>query len=90
MSVLDSNYNSNINDQAALFALEEQEMPSFETCSDSEDETVKERKVCAWISDYPVSGWKRFTTCFLFINIFPLKQKITFYLFIGHPNACCG
>lgn len=50
--MIDSNYNNNTSDLIALIALDEQNMPSSDAGSDSEEDTIKELKVCKWITDY--------------------------------------
>lgn len=58
MSMIEPIYNNNISDQVALVALDEQNMPSSDACSDSDDETIKESNIFKWISDYEdVSCW---------------------------------
>lgn len=49
--MIDPNYNNNVSDQLALIALDEQNMPSSDAGSDSEEDTIKESKIFKWISD---------------------------------------
>lgn len=49
IAMTDPNYNNNVSDQVALIALDEQNMPSSDVGSDSEEETVK---VFKWIAGY--------------------------------------
>lgn len=51
--MIDSNYN--LNNEVALIALDDRNMPSSDVKSDSEEETIKERKICKWIFHYDVS-----------------------------------
>lgn len=48
----DPNYLDNISDKIALITIDEQNMPSSDVGSDSEDEMVKEPKVCKWITEF--------------------------------------
>lgn len=93
--MIDSNYNNNLNDQVPLIALDETNMPSSDAGSDSEEETLKETKVCKWISDYEdvsvslsvIVGKVKFnpTTNHLFRN-----KNFVFSVFLGHENARCS
>lgn len=52
ISMIDPNYNNNQSVQVPSLALDEQNMPSSDAGSDSDEETLKESKVSKWISDY--------------------------------------